>query len=590
MYIPNSDPNSIDDIDIMGVFLAPENFYIGLEQHKRSQTKEISKEIDGVMWDCVYYELRKFVKLLLKGNPNVLSLLWIKPEHYLLVSEFGKMLLENRKSFLGKEALYNSFTGYANGQLKRMTHFKTKGYMGEKRKQLVEKYGYDCYDEKTTEFLTNSGWKNFDSINSKDKLGTVNIESNYFEFQNYQDRIDKSYTGSMYVIEPYLNKCVVTPNHNLLLSPAHRNPKNNFSYEYEKSKSSWGLLPVEKAVNEHRSVFHYRRTAISINKDYDINDSYLTLAGLYISDGTSNFRANKKFKCIKLTQTKQNNGFYDVANFLMNVYPIRRYNYKKETVWILHGEIAKQIYNDFGHKKNKHLANWCFELSKRQIKLLWDSLLLGDGTKKEKYDVYYTTLNKLASDIQAILTIAGMFCTVNGPYLSKTLYGAVFSYHVINSKLAKNVHSINFGRLLKHDERPIGKQKHHPVKEIKVVNRRVVCFEVQNGTLITRNSGKVSIHGNCKNASHLIRLLLMGIELLKTGELKIFRNKDVNMLLDIKTGKWPLEEVKFLAEKLFKYTKEAHTKSILQDEPDNSVAEKIVVSILTDYLKVGEIS
>jgi predicted nucleotidyltransferase len=143
MYIPNTDPNSIDDIDIIGVFIAPENFYIGLGQHRSSQTKEISKEINGVMWDCVYYELRKFIKLLLKGNPNVLSLLWIKPEHYLLINEFGKMLLENRESFLGKKALYTSFTGYANGQLKRMTHFKTKGYMGEKRKRLVDKYGYD---------------------------------------------------------------------------------------------------------------------------------------------------------------------------------------------------------------------------------------------------------------------------------------------------------------------------------------------------------------------------------------------------------------------------------------------------------------
>jgi hypothetical protein len=35
MYIPNTDPNSIDDIDLMGVFLAPENFYIGLGQHKK---------------------------------------------------------------------------------------------------------------------------------------------------------------------------------------------------------------------------------------------------------------------------------------------------------------------------------------------------------------------------------------------------------------------------------------------------------------------------------------------------------------------------------------------------------------------------
>jgi len=30
-------------------------------------------------WDCVFYELRKFIGLLLNCNPNVLSLLWLKP-------------------------------------------------------------------------------------------------------------------------------------------------------------------------------------------------------------------------------------------------------------------------------------------------------------------------------------------------------------------------------------------------------------------------------------------------------------------------------------------------------------------------------
>ena len=52
------------------------------------------------------------------------------------------MLIENRNIFVSKQA-YHSFTGYAYGQLKRMTHFACKGYMGEKRKQLVEKFGFD---------------------------------------------------------------------------------------------------------------------------------------------------------------------------------------------------------------------------------------------------------------------------------------------------------------------------------------------------------------------------------------------------------------------------------------------------------------
>ena len=52
------------------------------------------------------------------------------------------MLIENRKLFVGRH-IYKSFTGYAYGQLHRMTHMEFRGYMGQKRRSLVEKYGYD---------------------------------------------------------------------------------------------------------------------------------------------------------------------------------------------------------------------------------------------------------------------------------------------------------------------------------------------------------------------------------------------------------------------------------------------------------------
>ena len=53
------------------------------------------------------------------------------------------MIIENRNLFVSKAA-YHSIIGYAHGQLHRMTHGAYEGYMGEKRKQLVQKYGYDC--------------------------------------------------------------------------------------------------------------------------------------------------------------------------------------------------------------------------------------------------------------------------------------------------------------------------------------------------------------------------------------------------------------------------------------------------------------
>lgn len=137
MFVSNTDPNSIDDIDLMGVYMAPEDHYIGMKS-----SKDVIEKFEG-QWDVVNYEFKKFVHLLLKSNPNVLSLLWLRENHYIERHKYGQLLIDNRDLFVSKK-IYHSFTGYAYSQLKRMTHLATEGYMGEKRKALVKKHGYDC--------------------------------------------------------------------------------------------------------------------------------------------------------------------------------------------------------------------------------------------------------------------------------------------------------------------------------------------------------------------------------------------------------------------------------------------------------------
>ena len=134
-YVPNSDPNSIDDKDIMGVFIPSIRNYFGLSN--KTHHEVFIKE-----WDAVSYELRKYVNLLIKANPNVLSLLWLRPQHYMHIEPEGQMLLDNRNLFVTKR-IYLSFTNYAKDQLARMERFNHEGYMGDKRKRLVEKHGYD---------------------------------------------------------------------------------------------------------------------------------------------------------------------------------------------------------------------------------------------------------------------------------------------------------------------------------------------------------------------------------------------------------------------------------------------------------------
>lgn len=138
MYVPKSNPDSIDDKDTMSVCVPPLDYYFGLKDYYSRGTLEV-KEGE---WDIVCYEVRKFVGLLKKGNPNVISLLWLEPNYYLKRTAPGDLLIANRELFNSKQ-IYHSFTGYAYDQLKKMTAFSFNGYMGEKRKQLVTKFGYD---------------------------------------------------------------------------------------------------------------------------------------------------------------------------------------------------------------------------------------------------------------------------------------------------------------------------------------------------------------------------------------------------------------------------------------------------------------
>ncbi|HUE81182.1 MAG TPA: nucleotidyltransferase domain-containing protein [Pyrinomonadaceae bacterium] len=131
MYVPKSDPESIDDKDVMGVYVGPREHYLGFGR------KEVYETWEGE-WDCVFYELRKFIRLLLNCNPNVLSLLWLKPNQVIYESPLGKRLRENRDIFVTKKA-YHSFSGYAHDQFKRMVSFnqEAQALMAQLEAQLT---------------------------------------------------------------------------------------------------------------------------------------------------------------------------------------------------------------------------------------------------------------------------------------------------------------------------------------------------------------------------------------------------------------------------------------------------------------------
>ncbi len=79
----------------------------------------------------------------------------------------------------------------------------------------------------------------------------------------------------------------------------------------------------------------------------------------------------------------------------------------------------------------------------------------------------------------------------------------------------------------------------------------------------------------------------MGIEFLSTGKLQIFRTDDADLLKDIKSGKWKLEEIQEYSDDLFHDVYQANKKSPLPKEPNTKAINDLVISILTEHVCGG---
>ena len=101
------------DVDVRGIALNPLNEVVGVEKD--------FEQIQFSETDTVVYSLNKVIKLLFSCNPNVIEILGCKDDHYLYLSDYGRLLLTNKNNFLSKRAI-DTFGGYASAQYNRLEH------------------------------------------------------------------------------------------------------------------------------------------------------------------------------------------------------------------------------------------------------------------------------------------------------------------------------------------------------------------------------------------------------------------------------------------------------------------------------------
>lgn len=116
------------DTDLRGVFVLPEDQFFSLEY-----TPQVANETN----DIVYYELRRFIELLEKNNPNILEMLSI-PDAFVL-HRHPVMDQVHSSLFLSK-LCEKSFANYAYTQIRKATGLEKKimNPVEKERKAIID--------------------------------------------------------------------------------------------------------------------------------------------------------------------------------------------------------------------------------------------------------------------------------------------------------------------------------------------------------------------------------------------------------------------------------------------------------------------
>lgn len=111
------------DEDFSGIFIADEEYYFGLKEIGELDLSTESKDVKGKNTseavDYKLYEIKKFARLALANNPNIMEYLFVNDKNVLYSDEHSDLLLYHAHLFPHK-GIYDKFIGYANSQKHKM--------------------------------------------------------------------------------------------------------------------------------------------------------------------------------------------------------------------------------------------------------------------------------------------------------------------------------------------------------------------------------------------------------------------------------------------------------------------------------------
>lgn len=334
---------------------------------------------------------------------------------------------------------------------------------------LAQEY---CIDLETS-ILTDRGFKLYYEIKKGDVVLNYNSRNDRLERDKVLKKVLLNNNGKMYVFEGRGLKLRCSANHRIYYQKKSKNSKGGWSdWKITEAQDFYKMI---KDLNI-RTKYDFRLPHTQDYKQKDlsikIKDEWFKLIGYLIAEGCLN-DSNRSLE-ISLSQSKKVNRrvYVDIKRCLSKLSLSYRERERENgfSEFIFHAESSKEIIDYFDGFDVHVLPEWIFRAGDRQMRLVFDAMMDGDGSWGVM--TYVSKRKDLIHSFQTLATILGYRTIIHKR--KSGMFECVLIQQ--NKKYAY-----------------ITKCQEEKSKE------KVWCVVTNNRTIVTNKDDGIAVSGNCES-------------------------------------------------------------------------------------------
>lgn len=301
-----------------------------------------------------------------------------------------------------------------------------------------------CFDSET-DVLTDGGWKAWTDVTDEDRLASME-NNGELVFEYPVDIHEFEYEGDMHHYYGRHLDLKVTPDHRMWVRPSCNSVQHG----------DWQFMRSEEVVDRFESG---STTTVQMKRDVEWNctaisevplqspgsgtlnnigpdaptDNFLTFLGWWIGDGSTGAYDHERRgvsydTSIRCSDENAETIVEIVESLGLNVHYSDWDGYGQVTI---HSKHLHEHLDELGGSSEKYIPRWVLDLPPEQLQHVYEGLIISDGHEYDTYDVYTTTSEDLANDVQELALKLGKVATIS-TQTGETEYsnGEITTYYI----------------------------------------------------------------------------------------------------------------------------------------------------------------